>query len=78
MSHHLADYSNESTCNHESPELIDFKWEQLDSVTFRVKVFGGWIVNRMCEIHTNSMESGRMITDSMVFIPDPNHLWKVK
>jgi len=48
-----------------------FEWELLKRInspyasTYRAKVPGGWIVLHWSE------------TKSMVFIPDPNHEWKV-
>ena len=61
--------------------VLEFRWERLegdatDDSGFRVeraKVFGGWIVKSLCwhdEQHTQS--------ESMVFIPDEQHLWRTK
>lgn len=57
----------------------EFEWESLYSnyidkmhfaYTDRAKVIGGWIVNsRTC--------AGNKGHESMVFVPDPNHEWKL-
>lgn len=39
------------------------EWEYVASETFRLKVMGGWLV-RYAQ------------SNSMTFMPDPNHLWK--
>lgn len=59
---------------------MKFDWEEiyrkdkgvLDIHTARVKVFGGWIVNNLTldEVESNQSES-------MVFVPDPNHEWVI-
>jgi hypothetical protein len=56
---------------------IDFKWELIDfnesrsRRTLRVKVLGGWI-------QKDEYEDYECITISTVFIPDPEHKWKIK
>jgi hypothetical protein len=59
---------------------IPFEWERLHvndrdynwyEETDRAKVFGGWIVRSQ-----KSLED--RLCESMVFIPDPKHLWKIK
>jgi len=42
----------------------------------RAKVFGGWIIKS----HTYSTKSfvANLISESMVFMPDPNHEWKIE
>jgi len=57
--------------------MNDFRWEQIhvsnfQRITERAKVFGGWIV---CDWTAVSGHSG---TQSMVFVPDPNHEWEIK
>lgn len=59
---------------------IFFSWETIfedkiknisGSVTMRSKVIGGWLVKDVTYI------VDKVITESMVFVPDPNHLWEV-
>ena len=45
----------------------DFDKDQ--PINKRLKVFGGWVVRNL----STSGEVG----DSMVFVPDPNHEWKL-
>ena len=59
---------------------MKFEWQRInkprntyDNITERAKVFGGWIV-RTCEINDSNTES---TSESMVFIPDPNHEWGI-
>ena len=52
---------------------IPFEWEQISDVpgisaTARAKTCGGWIV------HVN-MISGKAVSSTMVFVPDPEHGW---
>ena len=55
---------------------IEWEWELLDdfnhSKTARIKVIGGWILN-----HSFHHPKGE-ITESMVFIEDKDHMWKIK
>ena len=57
--------------------MEETKWEYiLDGVNTRIlKVIGGWVI-----LHETSCENdeGYMIpqSESMCFIPDPEHLWK--
>jgi len=57
-----------------------FEWELLKmnnspyAGTYRAKVPGGWIVLHWSQ--TRFGENGGT-SESMVFIPDPNHEWKV-
>lgn len=50
------------------PELLQ---EHPVGTWVRVKVFGGWIV-----ISTTILPKGE-VSESMVFIPDPNHQWTI-
>jgi hypothetical protein len=56
---------------------IPFFWRQIDWIercqirTWRAKVIGGWVLR--CE--SWSIEPG--LSESMVFIPDPNHEWEI-
>ena len=47
-----------------------FEWEPLDGGTWRVKVIGGWIIR---SVSTFEMT----IAESMVFIADRDHEWKI-
>ncbi len=56
-------------------DVIPFEWDVIytanngEDVTFRAKVFGGWIINHMV------MDTQ---CESSVFIPDPRHEWRIK
>jgi len=57
---------------------MKFEWENIYSdgelFTMRAKVFGGWcILNTKFEPN----EIGNVISESMVFVPDPNHEWVI-
>jgi hypothetical protein len=57
------------------PLKIPFEWETLDKATFRAKVIGGWVILSFYEqVGTNE----RIQSESMVFIPDPDHQWEIK
>lgn len=53
---------------------ITFGWETISEKdfmeTYRSKVIGGWIILN-CSLEQTH------IAESMVFVPDPEHLWKV-
>jgi hypothetical protein len=53
---------------------IEFEWEYLDDDCQRVKVIGGWVL-RYRDIDDCNSE---YTVASMVFISDPEHLWKVE
>jgi hypothetical protein len=50
---------------------MKFEWERLDVNTCRAKVIGGWIIHSV---------GGDDVTqsESMVFIPDQNHKWRIE
>ena len=50
---------------------IPFKWEQISPDTQRVEVIGGWLVSR----YTQNVNG---VSEALVFVPDPNHEWRVK
>lgn len=58
---------------------MKFEWEKISGEnepwTLRAKVFGGWIVHTSNESYGQSECS---LSESMVFIPDPNHEWKIE
>lgn len=65
---------------------MKFEWERIGgsndnlSATYRVRIFGGWLVNNYTMIETgNCGEKGneRMGAESMVFVPDQDHLWEI-
>lgn len=66
---------------------MKFEWEQIKynenleadshAVVVRAKVFGGWIVKSLI-FHLNRSPNGvENSSQSMVFIPDPNHEWRI-
>lgn len=65
---------------------MKFEWEELyfdpgnelNELTYRAKVFGGWIVKNFTRM-MDSRESPEWIasSESMVFIPDPEHKWEI-
>jgi hypothetical protein len=50
---------------------IKHEWEELDGVTYRCKVIGGWLVQV-------SLEKGEQITTSVTFVPDTFWEWEVE
>lgn len=52
---------------------IKFEWETLDAQCQRVKVIGGWVLRSHDVDDCNS----EYTVESMVFIPDPEHRWKI-
>jgi hypothetical protein len=59
---------------------MKFEWEMIDNntvdkkhfaITHRAKVIGGWIVH-------NATKLPNVGSESMVFIPDPNHEWTLE
>ena len=53
-----------------------------DVETFRAKVHGGWLVLNKCRANNNSPDKlfydVRARQDTLVFVPDPKHEWKVE
>lgn len=47
--------------------ILPFKWEKIEIDAWRAKVVGGWVLQTI----NNQSES-------MVFIPDPNHEWRIE
>ena len=66
--------------------LIEFKWERISNAhnsggganTYRAKVIGGWLVNNNTYTDVINKGNERSLSESMVFVPDPNHEWKIK
>ena len=53
---------------------IEWKWEDLDNSSRRIKVIGGWIVQT--KIFEES-KRGVMISESSVFVADRDHEWEI-
>lgn len=53
--------------------LMIFGWERLDGNTERAEVIGGWLVRSRDVDACNSYYT----VESMVFVPDEQHLWSV-
>ena len=58
-------------------ELI---WEDVDENIFRAKVFGGWLVTYVDNVHISfnkdmGLQEGYEWRTSLVFIPDIKHEW---
>jgi hypothetical protein len=49
--------------------LTNCKWEVIAEYTERLPVYGGWIVQ--------TFVYGRYKSQSMVFVPDPEHRWEI-
>lgn len=47
---------------------MKIEWELIGKNTYRAKVIGGWVLNHFGEVYESAAES-------MVFIPDPGHIW---
>lgn len=62
--------------------VIPLEWEQLDEGTSRAKVFGGWLIK--CERyeerynHKTYRYENPLLTETVIFIPDLNHEWRVE
>lgn len=48
---------------------IPFEWEPIAHLTDRARVIGGWVLLSSCEVNQS---------ESMVFIPDPDHEWEIE
>lgn len=49
------------------------KWEDVTENTFRLKVFGGWMV-----MYQDRVDSNNEWRSTMVFLSDPTHLWEIE
>lgn len=54
---------------------MKFEWEELNKVMKRAKVHGGWILRSFN--YTTDNKDVYSQSQSMVFIPDPNHEWEI-
>jgi hypothetical protein len=61
---------------------MKFEWQKLagneGSQTWRAKVIGGWILNNFTVIEMTPDRGMRNGSESMVFVPDPDHKWSVE
>lgn len=64
--------------------LMKFEWDTIDEgyhedlgSTLRAKVFGGWVIRNTSEKPIEEDSNVYNISESMVFIPDPNHEWVI-
>ena len=73
----LGSYRDLNDLKIEPQEVIP-KWEKLTSSTYRMWVPTGWIVQTYRISH--GVQTGAYLGESlaMVFVPDPEHSWKVK
>jgi len=59
---------------------LKFEWETIKALpscqTHRAKVIGGWIINQVSVLKDNRGHD-QYLSDSMVFVPDPNHEWLI-
>lgn len=64
-------------------------WEEIkhenDFLLIRAKVIGGWLVIAECAALTSienfgemRQEPGHQFRQSMVFVPDPSHVWDIE
>lgn len=58
------------------------EWEDIDNTHCRTKIFGGWIVKSLTDVHVsfhNDMtpQTGYEWREAMVFVPDPKHEWEI-
>jgi len=51
------------------------EWEDINAYTFRLKVFGGWIVKHM---NIWSTEYSNESSLSICFVPDIKHEWELE
>lgn len=52
---------------------MENKWEKVTEDTYRLRVFGGWIVDTMVYD-----ENGLIKCNSTVFVPDKEGLWNIQ
>lgn len=53
---------------------MEWKWEQLDESTWRARVIGGWCLKVRMFIEG---KRGVIMSESMTYIPDRDHLWTI-
>lgn len=60
---------------------MKFEWEDIKKLesytTCRAKVIGGWIVNNLTNYKDGNARRPILISESMVFISDPEHKWEI-
>ena len=52
---------------------LRFKYEQIDSVTYRAKVPGGWLIKS----EDPTWKPDQSVQVNLIFISDPNHEWEI-
>ena len=52
---------------------IEWKWEELDAHTNRVKVIGGWLVR-----NEYVLPKEKLCCVSTIFVPDRDHEWHIQ
>lgn len=69
---------------------MKFEWEKMWSkeeervfycATYRAKVFGGWVVRNWdltMHPYPTATNTNHTVSESMVFVPDPNHEWVIE
>jgi len=61
---------------------IKFEWEQICEIgtlsTLRAKVFGGWLVRTVAWTHRWGDQQIQSLSESSVFVSDPNHEWEIE
>ena len=55
---------------------IKFEWEEMSQSVRRAKVIGGWIIQSLWS--ECGGDNSVALAESMVFIPDPEHLWEIE
>lgn len=62
---------------------MKFEWKEIKTLdndfTQRAKVIGGWIIRASTILAGSGFDAGDVpaISESMVFIPDPEHKWEI-
>jgi hypothetical protein len=65
---------------------MNFDWQRIfknhnsgvgGTSTARAKVPGGWLINNVTYTEVICNGNERNISESMCFVPDPNHEWEV-
>lgn len=62
--------------------MLEIRWEVIfieggksGNTTYRARVYGGWLVNSRS---WDNCSDNLVATESMTFVPDPDHLWGTK
>lgn len=58
---------------------MKFEWEHIGKSrefnTYRARVYGGWVLNTCTRIQFNA---DLLLSETTVFIPDPEHNWSLE